>query len=730
MTHRLPSTTLKRPSLWKCQPGFGSGCAGWTALLWVVVTPLAAQSPFGSSRLPVVDAKRSPPEVHRFVTTVAEDRTQVRIAELIEQLADANYHRRQAAKWELARIGLAAFEQLRQAAQQHPNAEIALSARYIIDSQNVVWWLETDSLEVRELLKTYNEAGTDDRDTLMQQLAELKTPDALLALCRLSRFESHELRSKSAALYLMSTIAELLADTRQQPIITQSPSSSLNGSAPGNSPGQSRSLWITSIELTMGDSRRTSAQWLQRFVADLRALESGPAGANLSGENLPAEKLPAVHLAPWQQLIAAEHRLAVEQLSQPAADTVPAKRGGLEFSHQLDRFRSVAVTLRFYRWLGTWITQHHGRSQALDMVRPSLKLVGFDQHALQAASEWVLEADLPELVVELSQEFTAQFSAIPELGYFLAEAYLQLQQDEQSQLAANNASDSILTLLNTNLRNFQNLDLREIQANRHYQLADTLSDRGLFAWAEQEYRRALSIESRIEPQIRIDFAQFFWDGGKHAEAAEVLKPLAGEALNNQELELPAAPHEFRNPALLLANFYFYSGLAALDRGDKESASDFLQKSLEAEESFPNPDAVIAMQRLGSEEPFSSYFQRHFDKMTRSFRIRVIQAEEQLARSVDRRSRAVAAPNLAAECNQLAWLLGKCGVHPEEAINLSLRSLELKPDEPTYLDTLARCYFAAGQIENAVRTQRQAVQLAPHERQLAAQLKEFEAALAP
>ncbi|MEO8272368.1 MAG: hypothetical protein ABI557_21850, partial [Aureliella sp.] len=82
-----------------------------------------------------------------------------------------------------------------------------------------------------------------------------------------------------------------------------------------------------------------------------------------------------------------------------------------------------------------------------------------------------------------------------------------------------------------------------------------------------------------------------------------------------------------------------------------------------------------------------------------------------------------------DCNQLAWLLSKCNISTTEALSLSLRSLELMPDEPAYLDTLARCYFADGQLEDAVRTQKKAIRLAPHERQMLKQLHEFELALA-
>ena len=157
---------------------------------------------------------------------------------LIEQLGDENYHRRNDAKWELELIGLAAFEKLRQAAQGHPNAQIARAARYLIDSQNVVWWLESDTAEVRDLLKTYNEAKGDRRDDTLEQLSDIGSPEAILALCRLARFESSELRSKSAALYLMQAIAQRLKRLEAEPRSLEA------------------SQLAESINLTLGDSQR------------------------------------------------------------------------------------------------------------------------------------------------------------------------------------------------------------------------------------------------------------------------------------------------------------------------------------------------------------------------------------------------------------------------------------------------------------------------------------------
>ncbi len=620
------------------------------------------------------------------------------VSALINQLGDDNYHRRETAKWELERIGLVAFEQLRQAAQSHPQAHVARAARYLIDSQNVVWWLETDSLEVRQLLTTYNDSSQEDRDTVLQQLSERATSDALLALCRLARYESNELRSKSAALYLMQAISQQLSKVSKE------------------QPTPPARLLPASILLTLGNSNRTAAKWLSQFMKDLGDLTTFQLPVDID-DDAQRQRLSEENLVAWRGLIAQEH-------AEVAATTADDGTAG---NFDLDHFRSTEVTLRFYRWLGSWITANWSRGLALEVVRPSLQLIGSEAHVLQTAAQWALEADLPELVIESAASFPKQFSSEPELGYFLAEGQLRMGNEQAAQRAANIASDSVLELLHK-LQNFPTLNLEEIQANRHYQLARSLAERGMNQWAEQEFVKALEFESRQEPEIRSELAQFYWFGDKYEQAAQVLKPLADETLDSHDLELPSAPGVYTNPGAILANFYFYSGLAAIDRGDKIAASELLRKSMQVDSVFPNPDAVIAMQQIAGEEPFDSYFREHFDQMSKSFRIRVLQAEEQLSRSVDRMSRAMAGPTLAAECNQLAWLLSKCEVSPNEAIGLSLRSLELMPDEPAYLDTLARCYFSAGQVEKAIRVQKLAVKLAPHERQMAAQLQEFETAL--
>ena len=64
--------------------------------------------------------------------------------------------------------------------------------------------------------------------------------------------------------------------------------------------------------------------------------------------------------------------------------------------------------------------------------------------------------------------------------------------------------------------------------------------------------------------------------------------------------------------------------------------------------------------------------------------------------------------LAGANNQLAWLVSNTVGDYAEAVRCSVRSLELRPDSPGYLDTLGHCYYAVGNFAEAVQAQQQAV----------------------
>ena len=79
-------------------------------------------------------------------------------------------------------------------------------------------------------------------------------------------------------------------------------------------------------------------------------------------------------------------------------------------------------------------------------------------------------------------------------------------------------------------------------------------------------------------------------------------------------------------------------------------------------------------------------------------------------------------------NQLAWLVGNTEGDLDQALKFSKKSLELRPETGGYYDTLARVYFARGDLEAAVKNQTRASELDPYSGQIRGQLSFFRAAL--
>ena len=85
--------------------------------------------------------------------------------------------------------------------------------------------------------------------------------------------------------------------------------------------------------------------------------------------------------------------------------------------------------------------------------------------------------------------------------------------------------------------------------------------------------------------------------------------------------------------------------------------------------------------------------------------------------------------LANSYNHWAWLVSNTEGDFDKAVKYSQRSLEIQPGSPSYLDTLGRCYFSAGEVEKALEVQREAVSMQPHLIVMQRQLQLFEEELA-
>lgn len=87
------------------------------------------------------------------------------------------------------------------------------------------------------------------------------------------------------------------------------------------------------------------------------------------------------------------------------------------------------------------------------------------------------------------------------------------------------------------------------------------------------------------------------------------------------------------------------------------------------------------------------------------------------------------PNLAVAHNNLAWLYATAEDpnlrDPQAALEHAERAVELTQGrEATFLDTLAEAHFALGNIQEAIRIEESALQLAPHNRELQRNMERY------
>ncbi len=84
------------------------------------------------------------------------------------------------------------------------------------------------------------------------------------------------------------------------------------------------------------------------------------------------------------------------------------------------------------------------------------------------------------------------------------------------------------------------------------------------------------------------------------------------------------------------------------------------------------------------------------------------------------------PNCAHAHNGAAWVSAGCKRNLDSALKHALKAVELAPENPSYLDTLAEVYFQRGDQARAIELQKKAIQLEPHLVTYRLQLKRIQA----
>jgi len=588
------------------------------------------------------------------------------IRAIIAQLGDEQYTVRDRAEQQLLELGTAAFDQLLKAVD-HADLEISSRASYILPRLQISWVGEDDSEAARQLMQSYGKVSQADRELRIQKLAELEDHSGLGPLCRIARYEATSTIARMAALAIL--------ESEKIPV--------------------DRLDWGAEIvaEETLGSSR-VPVQWIRLYLDRLRE--------------------PAAVGNDWLERIDQEIGLYQENVSKTDVDVV---------------FR----LLKFYL---AECQISEGRESSFEPLKRMIDLTvaagGNLHNALVFAFSWSTGNQQWETIVRLENEYAEFLQKDRLLLYMVAEAADRRGDGERAKEIAERA---------------HRLDGGKVEAR--YSVAGMLADIGSHDWAELEWQAVIEnmpANSSTSYDARRDIATMcYYDRDEFQKASDTLKEsldaIEKKMLDELEKKKLEKEEDDRNRKAIRRGFekhrsqqYYFSACQAGEQGDFKKQRELLEKAYKG--NVEDPDVLIALHRLqGADEAFK-----------KTVRTRILKLSKKLEADIK------ANPRVPGFYNHWAWLVSNTEGDFKKAVEYSHKSLSVMPenpsrrgtlgvcyaemrseellrDSPSYLDTLGRCYYAAGDLENAIKYQQQAIDQHPHLRVMRRQLALFESELA-
>ena len=426
---------------------------------------------------------------------------------------------------------------------------------------------------------------------------------------------------------------------------------------------------IEDLSAEFGASRRTAGRWLSLVAEQAES--------------------PAGTIDRWRQAVETEAR-AIDQ-RRPFTDEVivDALRWNL--------FRSQLAS-----------GEEDGLMETIDTLTSAQAT---SETALKKALEWMVEAGADAGVDALLGSERQRFTT--KEGLYLAASIREKQgREEQAEALAQQAFE-------VEPPETEGLRIGGAVALKPRVLAGLrLDGKGYAEWARREYRAAIGQAAELTintAYTRWVLANSLMDHEQYEEAAQHLTASL-DAIDQDDRTRIRYRHlgeqfERLQPAKVLAARRDYlRASAARDAGDSAGEIEHLKSAIGNDPT--DADILIAMHRAaGADEAF------HAETLERIARL-----SEETQQRIDED------PDDALQYNQWAWLISNTVGDYAKAIRYSEKSLELAPGDSGFLDTLGRCYFAIGDLERAVATQREAVRGQPHLQVMRRQLNQFEAAL--
>ncbi len=438
------------------------------------------------------------------------------------------------------------------------------------------------------------------------------------------------------------------------------------------------------IQQTLGDSTRQSAEWLRIYSEDL-----------LTG---------SYSIDGWRELIAKQR----QQVDAAASDA-----------------SNRESVLELVRVCASRAAMADMKDEAVNLAVENIDLIPPTTRDLVEACGWAIDNELHPFVLQLKQQHERMFDQHPVLLYGAAESQIASGNDGEADRLAEQASKIRPLPMDDQARSkLQPKEIEEI-AQTHRMIAGNLRDRGLFHWAEREYRLvidSMNIDDGPSAAARGKLAEMFGEMEKHQEAVDVLNPLVERAEKDAKLQQKLNNMLF-NLSRAKSDVLFHNAKLLVQKGDIAAARPMMMEAYDRYQI--NIDILIAMYRLEGDEEWNRAVKQRLDVSTRQSELMIQQARlraKQFGRTFDEQ--------VADAYNQYAWLVANTQGEYQRALDYSLKSLEVRTESESTgarLDTCARCYFAVGDIDKAILTQKRAIKLLPHSPPLKRQLKEFEEA---
>jgi tetratricopeptide (TPR) repeat protein len=563
------------------------------------------------------------------------------VAALVADLGAADAAVREQATARLAADVAGASDALLAAAESATDPEVALRARWLLDSLPLA--APHDAPEAADVLARLATATGTDRRLALHELLRLDREAGIEPLARLVRLDRPATEAVTAAALLAG---EWRPDTAAWQRVRGS------------------------IVAGLGPSDRPAARFLRALAA---------AGAASTAAAAADSCTAAV--------------AAVEQLAVAGAD--PAAVGVLRrclaalLARSGRRDEAVAEADRLFA----------ARASAAGDARGAFDLV------------WLAAHGLPDAVDAFRSRYGERLDREPLLAYAAAVAERARGREAEAGVAADAAFAAAAT---------DDPDVAD-----RLRLALLLCRWGAFDWAAREYEAVLNAADDDPARFALGgvyLAESLHDQGRDAEAAAVLgRVLQGHGSVSAKDMLERVE---RDPAVVRARMHFFESCDAAVRGDVAATRRCLEDGLR---SFPQEvDALIGLFRL----PDATAAER-------------AEARRLVEAAADRiEDRIEALPENTDAYNEYAWLVAntvgdfsRAERYARVAIGrharLLLESRQASPfdgglDSSSYLDTLAHCRAAAGDLPGAIRIQSLAVALEPHGRILRLNLEAFQA----